>query len=161
VVADPDLAVDRDGRAVARRHLLGHDRVGAVGHRRAGRDPHGGPAPDADARLGAGLRLPDELELGRPLERVGGADREAVHRRGGERRHVVGCAGVERERATQRVVEEDVLGVEHVGVLEDRDAGFVDGDGHAQTLDRVVRGDARRRRETPASGSMFCCGDEF
>ena len=64
------------------------------------------------------------------VERVGGADREAVHRRGGERRHVVGGAGVDRERAAQRVVEEDVLGVEHVGVLEHGGAGFVDRDGH-------------------------------
>ena len=40
-------------------------------------------------------------------------DRVAVHRRGGERRHVVGRVASSRERAAERVVEEDVLGAEH------------------------------------------------
>ena len=41
-----------------------------------------------------------------------------------------GRAGVERERAPERVVEVDLLGVEHVGVREHGRARLLDRDSH-------------------------------
>ena len=116
------------------RHLLRDDRVGAVGHRRAGRDPHGGPRPHRDAGAGAGLGLADQLQARGARRGVGGDDRVAVHRRGVERGHVVGRRRVVGERATERVVEADLLGAQHANVLEHRGAGFVDRDRHRTCL---------------------------
>ena len=71
------------------------------------------PGSTTTPAAGAGLRLADELQPRRAAGGVGGDDRVAVHRRGVERRHVVRRARVVGERAAERVVERDVLGVEH------------------------------------------------
>ena len=126
-----DVAVDLDDVAVDHRLLLRDDGVRAAGHGRAGRDAYGGAGLDDHPCAGAGLRFADHAQARRPALGVRGDDRVTVHRRGVERRDVVGRRRVVGERTAERVVETDLLGVQHVGVLEHRGAGFVDRDGHA------------------------------
>lgn len=72
---------------------------------------------------------PDQLELGRSLEHVGCADREAVDHPRGERRHVVGRAGVERERGPARRRGRHPLR-EHVRVLQHGGTRLADRNGY-------------------------------
>ena len=83
---------DADAIAVARRVLDHHDRVGAVGNRRARRDAGARPGHD---RVGRRRAREDRLDLAqldsairRSAARVGRAYRVAIHRRPRERRHV-------------------------------------------------------------------------
>ena len=68
-----------------------HDRVGAVGHRRAGHDPDRLARPDRHRRRVPGREVAHDAQphrrVGRRAGGVGGPHRVAVHRGVGERRH--------------------------------------------------------------------------
>ena len=93
--------------AVARGALDHHDRVGTVGHRRAGHDPDRLARSDRDGRRVPGGELADHPEPHRVLlgwhRGVGGPHRVAVHRGVRERRHRLGRADPLGEHEPERV----------------------------------------------------------
>ena len=79
--------LDDDVIAVDACALDHHDRVGAVGHRRAGHDANRLAGPDCDRRRPARGQLTDHTQATR---RVGRAHRVPVHARVREGRHLLG-----------------------------------------------------------------------
>ena len=103
VGAGVDRGRDADGLGAGVGALDGDDGIRAVGHRRAGHDPHGGAGPDGLGGAVAGRDVVDDRQLDRRgLARagdVGGEHGVPVHRRVVERRERPGGRDVGREDA--------------------------------------------------------------
>ena len=101
-----------DPVALALHVLLNDDRVGALGHRRAGEDAHRLPGPTTPSNARPAADSPITSGQGRLGRRIGGAQRIAVHggigerRLGAQRRDVArehaAVGGFERERVPRR-----------------------------------------------------------
>ena len=123
-VARRDGALERD-RSPLTRALDGHDRIGAVGQRRAGGDS--GRRRPAARRIVAGERSAGERE---PRARVGVAQGVAVHRRVVEWRQVVRGVHVGGDDpAGERARERERLGRERREALEQQRARLGGGAG--------------------------------
>ena len=118
---DPTIAIDS--------HILLHEhRVGAIGHRRAGENPHRVPRLNrCDCRL-AGLNAPRHGKGNlSPWWKIAATHRITIDRRVGERRQRQGSGNVGRENAPVSLCKRDRLGLPHRRDPRGDDAyGFID-----------------------------------
>jgi hypothetical protein len=120
---------DLDGVTLAPGVFLDQDGVGAVGHRGAGKDADRLALADGAAMAAAGRRLTGDGEPGAG-EGVRGADRVAVHGRGGEGRLVAGGERVGGQNPAGGVGQRDFLGAGGIDQSEDAGEGVGDWEQH-------------------------------
>ncbi len=90
--------------------LLDDDGVGAVRHRRAGKDARRFAGADTAAEPGPGRDLGDDAQLGRRPVEIGGAHRIAVHRRDRKGRLGAARGDIFGKDPAEPVRERDLLG---------------------------------------------------
>ena len=133
------------------------DPVGALGHRGAGRGPHGLAVAEHAGEGGAGPALADEAQG--PPGRAG-AHGEAVHGAVGEGRDVGRRAHIVDEVATERALDRDLLGAERPDVGQDVGAGLGDRAqlGHGRDHRRLARDEPVRAATHAPSGGRPAVG---
>ena len=128
--------------------LDAHDGVRAVGHRRAGHDPHRLSSSDRAVRKATRCDLPDDPQLRRRARHVVSTHRVAVHRRVAERRHVAIGTDVLREDEAERVEQRNA----------DRGKGRNPGEDAGERVVRAhepLRGPRRGRADGHEAKSRF------